>query len=107
MRSWDILVGWNMTFAGIFLILIAKLTGNKPGTVTLNVGDCHIYANNFDAAKLILSSYDVLYNQPQLQIDDKVNWDFINSPNYESLDELFVLKDYKFNEKIKVKFNVT
>lgn len=90
-RSWDILVGWNMTTAALFLALVASKFKMIVGQVTLNIGDCHIYENNIQEATKFLEQTNKYYKLPSLQIN---NVDNFEERNFESIK----LYNYEFNK---------
>lgn len=59
-RSGDLMLGipHNVAWAAQFLILLANSTSFMPGRLTYVVGDCHIYEEHFEQAKVILDSYE-------------------------------------------------
>ena len=56
-RSNDLLLGhpFNASLSGIFLSIMARLSGFKPGVLTIFIGDAHIYENHVDQVKEQLS----------------------------------------------------
>jgi len=48
-RSVDVMIGLpsDMFSAWLFNQVVAKTVGLEPGVVTMNLGDCHIYAEHF------------------------------------------------------------
>tara|TARA_R110002153_G_scaffold158108_4_gene310165 strand:+ start:3049 stop:3891 length:843 start_codon:yes stop_codon:yes gene_type:complete len=56
-RSADIFLGLPYDFAmyGLLLIMLAKGTGYRPGRLTASLGDCHLYSNHIEQAKVQLS----------------------------------------------------
>jgi len=47
-RSIDVMIGLpsDIMLANMFIILVAYLTNLKPGAVTMQLGDCHIYGDH-------------------------------------------------------------
>mgnify|MGYP000623769833 CR=1 FL=1 len=56
-RSGDTPVGvpFNMIQYGAFLMMVAQVTGLKPGTFVHTLGDAHLYDNHLEQARLQLS----------------------------------------------------
>jgi thymidylate synthase len=52
-RSVDVMIGLpsDIVFAAAWLIAIANEFGFVPGTITLQLGDCHVYNEHIDGAK--------------------------------------------------------
>lgn len=52
-RSVDVMIGLpsDVIFAAAWLIMIANEFGFEPGTITLQLGDCHVYNEHIDGAK--------------------------------------------------------
>lgn len=55
-RSVDVMIGLpsDIIFAAAWLIAIANEFNFKPGTITLQLGDCHVYNEHIDGAKQYL-----------------------------------------------------
>lgn len=55
-RSVDVMIGLpsDVVLAAIWNILMAKAAGLKPGYITMMLGDTHIYADHYEAAKQYL-----------------------------------------------------
>ncbi len=54
-RSADFLLGYCPWQHALFANIIGTLTGYKPRSMSIVVSNCHIYCNQFDAAKEIVS----------------------------------------------------
>lgn len=77
MRSSDVLYGlpFNLAQYAFMNIVIAKVTGYKPGKLTYVGGDCHIYENQYEAVDQLLEQTDELgvAESPQLTINKELN----------------------------------
>jgi len=58
-RSVDMMIGLpaDMILAAIWTIVLANEVDLMPGTITMNLGDCHIYEEHFDNAKVYLEPF--------------------------------------------------
>jgi len=70
-RSSDIFLAghWNVSTAALLTILIAKVTGFKPGELTVSYGNVHVYQNQLPFLNEYLSR--VAFPYPKLTLDDK------------------------------------
>ncbi|MCU4176293.1 thymidylate synthase [Carboxylicivirga sp. N1Y90] len=89
-RSADIFLGvpFNIASYAILLMMVAQVTGLKPGTFVHTLGDAHIYLNHLEQVKLQLTRDpmtlpQMLINPERKNIDDFVFDDF-ELTNYES-----------------------
>lgn len=50
-RSVDMMIGLpsDIVFAAVWLITLANQFGYEPGFISMNLGDCHIYAEHYEA----------------------------------------------------------
>ena len=69
-RSYDAFLAFNKSTAGLFLGIMAKLSGYEPGTVTLQIANAHIYHNHFDQVREQLSRAH--YPAPRLHLGDSI-----------------------------------
>lgn len=78
MRSCDIFVGFpaDMALYALFTELLALVTDMLPGTVCINMADCHLYEANIEQAKAYLSKD--MYDLPQIAIDNNVATELYN-----------------------------
>jgi dihydrofolate reductase/thymidylate synthase len=62
-RSSDIVVagGWNVATAALLTYILAAACGMEPGVLTWIYGDAHIYLNNVEAAKELVTRTPRLY----------------------------------------------
>ncbi|MCL2072599.1 MAG: thymidylate synthase [Marinilabiliaceae bacterium] len=88
-RSADIFLGvpFNIASYSILLMMIAQVTGLKPGEFIHTLGDAHIYTNHLEQVKLQLSRRPrnlpkLLINQNKKNID-KFEYEDFKLENYE------------------------
>ncbi|MEX0616971.1 MAG: thymidylate synthase [Candidatus Woykebacteria bacterium] len=100
MRSADIFLGvpFNIASYSLLLLMIAQVTGFKPGEFILTWGDVHIYENHFDAVREQLKRKPKPF--PKMKLNPKVKKidDFIF--------EDFTLEDYDPHPTIKAEVTV-
>ena len=96
-RSQDMLTanGWNVMQYATLQCMFAQVAGLKPGTLTHNIGDCHIYDRHVPLVKKLLEAKPVEC-QPKLVINNPTK-DF-----YEFKVEDFEIKDYDYNKEVKI-----
>jgi len=94
-RSADIFLGvpFNIASYALLTMMIAHVTGLKPGEFIHTLGDAHLYVNHLEQARKQLSRSP--FALPRLELDQRVKdlADF----TYES----FKLSDYKYHPGIK------
>jgi thymidylate synthase len=99
-RSCDIFLGvpFNITSYALLTMMMAQVTGLKPGDFVHTLGDAHIYLNHLEQVRLQLSREP--YPLPQMVINpDKGNiFDFVF--------EDFQLMNYKSHPHIKGEISV-
>ncbi len=98
-RSADLFLGvpFNVASYSALVYILAKLTGKKPGIITIHFGDVHIYSNHIEQAQLLNDSR--IYDSPKLEISD------ITNVNDISMDH-FKLTNYKCGPFIKVEMAI-
>jgi thymidylate synthase len=94
-RSADIFIGvpFNIASYSLLLMMVAQVTGLKPGEFIHTLGDAHIYLNHIDQVKLQLTRQP--FRLPQMILNPDVRDIF--SFRYED----FTLKDYEAHPHIK------
>jgi dihydrofolate reductase/thymidylate synthase len=72
LRSNDVFLGqpYNIASYAMFTYIIAKKVGMKPKRLIMTIGDCHVYANHFEQAKLQLQRPALPF--PQFVVKDDV-----------------------------------
>lgn len=94
-RSADIFLGvpFNIASYSLLTMILAQVTGLKPGEFVHTFGDAHLYSNHVEQAKLQLSRKP--YALPNMMINPDIK--NINDFKFED----FVLKDYECHPPIK------
>jgi thymidylate synthase len=99
-RSADIFLGvpFNIASYALFTMMIAQVTGLKPGDFVHTLGDAHLYLNHLEQADLQLSREP--YPLPKMKINPEVKsiFDF----KYED----FELVDYQCHPHIKAPISI-
>ncbi len=96
-RSQDMLAanGWNTMQYAALLYMFAQVIGVEPGTLTHNIGDCHIYDRHIPLVKKLLEA-------KPMDVSPKL---IINNPTknfYEFKPEDFEVVGYEYNHDIKL-----
>lgn len=96
-RSQDMLAanGWNTMQYAALLCMFAQVSGLEVGTLTHNIGDCHIYDRHIPLIKKLIEAEPVECS-PKLIINNKTK-DF-----YEFKLEDFEIENYDYNKEIKL-----
>jgi thymidylate synthase len=94
-RSWDFFLGgpFNIAQYALLMMMIAHVTGNKPGALIISSSDTHLYVNHIDQARLQLSREP--YPLPTLTLDPRVQ--NIDDFRFEHIK----LEGYRFHPTIK------
>ena len=96
-RSQDMLAanGWNTMQYAALTYMFAQVSGLKPGTLTHNIGDCHIYDRHIPLIKKLIEA-EPMNVTPRLKI---------NNPTknfYEFKVEDFEIEGYDYNKEINL-----
>ena len=96
-RSQDMLAanGWNTMQYAALLCMVAKCVDLKPGTLTHNIGDCHIYDRHVPLIEKLIEAKPMDVS-PKLIINNDTK-DF-----YEFKVEDFEIQGYDYNKDIKL-----
>ena len=96
-RSQDMLAanGWNTMQYAALLFMFAQVSGLKVGTLTHNIGDCHIYDRHIPIIKQLIEAepMDVC---PKLVINNNTN----NFYDFKAQD--FEVQGYDYNKEINI-----
>lgn len=94
-RSADIFLGvpFNVASYALLLMMIAQVTGLKPGDFVHTFGDAHLYLNHLEQARLQLSRHP--YPLPKMRLNPEVESIF----DFQFQD--FELLDYQSHPRIK------
>jgi thymidylate synthase len=94
-RSADIFLGvpFNIASYSLLTLMVAQVTGLKPGDFVHTLGDAHIYLNHIDQVKLQLTRDP--YKLPKMVINPEI-YDILTF-RYDD----FTLSDYIFHPHIK------
>ena len=96
-RSQDMLAanGWNTMQYAALQCMVAQCVGLKPGTLTHNIGDCHIYDRHIPLIEKLIEA-EPMDVTPKLVINnDTKNF-------YEFKVEDFEIQGYDYNKDIKL-----
>lgn len=106
-RSIDTPLGlnFNMIQCWFLLMVVAKLTGLKPGHVIHNLVNVHIYENQIELAKEQVKRTP--YKQPDFIFKKEFTLDDImKNITKENFDEYFAVENYEYHPVIKYPFTV-
>lgn len=94
-RSWDYFLGssFNISQYALLLHMYAKCTGYEPGELVIAVGDCHLYQNQLEQAKELLTREP--YPFPTLKIKDR-GQQYLEDFVFED----FIVENYKHHPKL-------
>ncbi len=96
-RSQDMLAanGWNTMQYAALLCMFAQCTGLKPGTLTHNIGDCHIYDRHIPLIRQLIEAKPLDVTPKLIINNDTTNF-------YEFKVEDFEIQGYDYNKEIKL-----
>lgn len=96
-RSQDMLAanGWNTMQYAALLYMFAQVAGLKPGTLTHNIGDCHIYDRHIPLVKKLIEA-EAMDVSPKLIIKNPTK-NF-----YDFKVEDFEIQGYDYNKDIQL-----
>ncbi|MCZ6578170.1 MAG: thymidylate synthase [Gammaproteobacteria bacterium] len=94
-RSADVFLGvpFNIACYALLVLMVARVTGLKPGDFVHTLGDAHLYTNHLQQARLQLSRKP--YQLPKMNLNPEVN--DILAFHYDD----FELQDYQCHEHIR------
>ena len=71
-RSWDLYLGApsNIAATALFASIMARLAGYKPGTITIQATNAHLYEDSFEATELLLKRE--VRDLPTLYLSDNI-----------------------------------
>ncbi len=98
-RSADVFLGlpFNIASTSLLLHIIAQLTNYTPGTVTINLGDCHIYKEHFDMVDTQLKR--IPYKSPIIELPNCKTIKEIEQTTYKD----YKIHNYQYYPSIKAK----
>lgn len=105
-RSADLFLGlpYDIVMYGLLLEMLAKGNGYKPKQLIASLGDCHLYNNHIEAAKIQLER--ATFDLPQLDLSFGIEIDKSEKFTYVPTHEEIKLKNYKCHDPIKAKLSV-
>ncbi len=94
-RSADVFLGvpFNIASYALLLMMVAQVTGYRPGEFVHTLGDAHLYTNHLQQARLQLTRKP--FDPPQMWINPRVK------DIFEFRFEDFELQNYQYHEHIK------
>lgn len=94
-RSCDVPLGlpFNVTQYSVLLMLVASVTGLKPGTINYSIKDAHIYVNQIDGIKEQINRYleNGDYEAPDIWINPEVK-NFMDFDNSKKLNDIKITR---------------
>lgn len=96
-RSQDMFLGvpFNIASSALLLSIIAKLTGLEPRFLIMNLGDCHIYNQHYEAVNTQISRTPYVF--PKLIVPEIKDLQDLENLSFRD----FIIKDYNFYPPIK------
>ena len=104
-RSQDVLLGtvFNLVQAYTLLYIMAKLTGHKPGVVTINMVNCHIYEDQYEVLMETKQHERLPYPSPKLHCNKEITYEYLMDGLHP---DDFTVSDYLHHPTIKYPFSV-
>lgn len=101
-RSLDIMIGLpsDIVLASVFNILMAQTVGLKPGKISMNFGDCHIYDNHIDSVLTYIEQCDSLETENDTTYELHPDATVFNFKP-----DMLTINNYKPREVIKFELN--
>ena len=102
-RSQDLFLGtpYNIASSSLMLIIIAKLTGLKPGRFILNTGDTHLYESHLEVAREQIKR--IPFSRPEISLTRELR-------DIKDIDKLtvedFYISKYEFHPTLKAEMIV-
>lgn len=105
-RSADMFLGvpFNIASCGLYLAMFAQAAEMEPRTVTITLGDAHVYHNHFEQVEEQLSREPL--DRPELELSPEIDAEWLiglrgdHSLTEEDLDALIRLRDYEHHPRI-------
>ncbi len=96
-RSQDMLTanGWNVMQYAALLCMFAQEAGLEVGTLTHNIGDCHIYDRHIPLVKKLMEAKPVDCHPKLIIHNDTKNF-------YDFKVEDFEIQDYDYNKEVDI-----
>ena len=98
-RSADVFLGlpYDISMYGLLLEMLAKGAGLKAGQLIGQLGDCHLYNNHLEQAKLYLSRLNRVLPQLELESGINISSDKCVVPDYLNIPHKFEIKLNNYN----------
>lgn len=105
-RSADMFLGvpFNIASCGLYLAMFAQAAGLEPRTLTITLGDAHVYHNHFEQVEEQLSREPL--GRPELRLSPAIDTEWLiglkgdRSLTEEDLEELIRLRDYEHHPRL-------
>ena len=107
-RSWDTFLGFNIPMTALFLFIMSRLSGYKPGKMVVQCANAHVYDDHLDAVKELLTRDH--FEDPTLVLSDNIkpieNIKDVVGAFAKIRSEDIWLENYNSHDPIKVKMAV-
>jgi thymidylate synthase len=70
--DWGLGIPFNTTQYAVLVHMIARVTGLKPGLLTHVINNAHIYENQVEAMRILISRKDADFPAPTLQLNNSI-----------------------------------